>query len=82
MPDMPDLGLLFDETSMIRLTQISMKIHHASSIRSIKNRSFEDEMVKPKQQKFSENKKIIPDKAVKSKCGHDYNLTITTKLLE
>jgi hypothetical protein len=82
MPDMPDLVLLFDETSMIRLTQTRMKIHHASSILPIKDKLFTDEMVKPKQQKFSENKKIIPDKAVRSKCGHDCNLTITTKPLE
>jgi methionyl-tRNA formyltransferase len=30
----------FDETSMIRLTQTRMKIHHANSIRLIKNKLF------------------------------------------
>jgi hypothetical protein len=32
-----------DETSMIDLTQTKMKIHHASSIRPIKNKLFTDE---------------------------------------
>jgi hypothetical protein len=32
-----------DETSMIRLSQTLMKIHHASSIRPIKNKLFSDE---------------------------------------
>jgi hypothetical protein len=32
-----------NETSMIRLTQTRMKIHHASSIRPIKNKLFTDE---------------------------------------
>jgi hypothetical protein len=31
------------ETSMIQLTQTLMKIHHASSIRPIKNKLFTDE---------------------------------------
>jgi hypothetical protein len=31
------------ETSMIRLTQTKMKIHHASSIRFIKSKLFSDE---------------------------------------
>jgi hypothetical protein len=31
------------ETSMIRLNQTRMKIHHASSIRLIKNKLFTDE---------------------------------------
>jgi hypothetical protein len=35
--------LFTDETSMIRLTQTRMKIHHASSIRLIKNKLFTDE---------------------------------------
>jgi hypothetical protein len=35
--------LFTDETSMIRLTQTRMKIHHASSIRPIKNKIFKDE---------------------------------------
>jgi hypothetical protein len=35
-----------DETSMIRLTQTRMKIHHASSIRPIKNKLFTDEIIK------------------------------------
>jgi hypothetical protein len=33
----------FDETSMIQLTQTLMKIHHASSIRPIKNKLYTDE---------------------------------------
>jgi methionyl-tRNA formyltransferase len=33
----------FDETSMIRLTQTRMKIHHANSIRPIKSKLFSDE---------------------------------------
>jgi predicted cupin superfamily sugar epimerase len=33
-----------DETSMIRLSQTRMKIHHASSIRPIKNKLFTDEI--------------------------------------
>jgi hypothetical protein len=32
-----------NETSMIHLTQTRMKIHHASSIRPIKNKLFTDE---------------------------------------
>jgi hypothetical protein len=32
-----------DETSMIHLTQTQIKIHHASSIRPIKNKLFTDE---------------------------------------
>jgi hypothetical protein len=32
-----------NETSMIRLTQTRIKIHHASSIRTIKNKLFTDE---------------------------------------
>jgi hypothetical protein len=32
-----------DETSMIQLSQTLMKIHHASSIRPIKNKLFSDE---------------------------------------
>jgi hypothetical protein len=32
-----------DETSMIRLTQTRMKIHHASSILPIKKKLFKDE---------------------------------------
>jgi S-adenosylmethionine:diacylglycerol 3-amino-3-carboxypropyl transferase len=36
------------ETSMIRLTQTRMKIHHASSIRPIKNKLFTDENIHEK----------------------------------
>jgi hypothetical protein len=32
------------ETSMIQLTQTSMKIHHASSIRPLKNKLFTDKI--------------------------------------
>jgi hypothetical protein len=40
----PNKNKLFsDETSMIRLTQTKMKIHHASSIRLIKSKLFSDE---------------------------------------
>jgi hypothetical protein len=38
-------GAKYYETSMIRLTQTSMKIQHASSIRPVKNKLFTNEIL-------------------------------------